>query len=105
MTVGGTILQNELTSRLPSEFTSQFPQGTAIAYSIIPIIPSLQEPFKLQVQTAFADSIRFIWIATAIVAVLGLLAGLLMKSIPLNQTLDEQWGLDELERKKKNEVA
>ena len=88
-------MQNELTIRLPSSFTTQFLKGTGIAFSIIPAIRELEDPFKTEVQEAFADSIRIIWLVTTAVAVLGFLVSLTMQSLPLSNTLDEQWGLEE----------
>lgn len=88
-------MQNELTERLPSSFTTQFPKGTGIAFSIIPAIKDLEDPFKTEVQEAFADSIRIIWLVTTAVAALGFFVSLTMQSLPLSNTLDEQWGLEE----------
>ncbi|KAJ6515187.1 iron permease [Mycena vitilis] len=48
ITVGGTILQNELHKRLPADFVAKFPGGIEIAYSIIPVIRTLPEPLKTQ---------------------------------------------------------
>ena len=72
-----------------------FPKGTAIAYSIIPVIKQLDEPLRTEVKVAFADSLRFVWVVSAAVAGAGFLSSLMMKSIPLNSTLDDQWGLKE----------
>lgn len=73
----------------------QFPKGTGIAFSIIPAIRELEDPLKTEVQEAFADSIRIIWLVTTAVAALGFLVSLTMQSLPLSNTLDEQWGLEE----------
>ncbi|KAH7927166.1 MFS general substrate transporter [Leucogyrophana mollusca] len=102
VTIGGTILQNELKKRLPTTFTSEFPEGTAIAYSIIPVIYTLQEPLKTQVRVAFAESIRVIWRVFIGISGLGLLVSLPMKALPLHTAVDKNWGFD---RKVKDELS
>lgn len=93
VTVGGTILQNQLTKKLPAEFIDQFPSGTSVAYSIIPVIPTLEEPFRTTVRVAFAESLRSYWEVLIAVGAAGLAASLLMKALPLHSSLDEDWGL------------
>lgn len=95
MTVGGTILQNELTRKLPAEFLQQFPSGTSIAYSIIPVIRTLEDPLRSQVQNAFADSLVILWKVLAIAGAVGLVASFLMKGLPLHTAMDKDWGLEE----------
>lgn len=87
-----------MTTRLPPEFTKQFPRGIAIAFSAIPVIKNLEEPLRSEVQAAFGESIRYIWFSTTAVAAIGFVSSILMKSIPLNSNLDEQWGLEETGR-------
>ncbi|KAL5495946.1 hypothetical protein ACEPAI_1410 [Sanghuangporus weigelae] len=98
VTVGGTILQNELQKRLPAEFLQKFPEGTSVAYSIIPVIPTLEEPFRTSVRVAFADSLRVFWAVLLAIGAAGFLVSLLMKGLPLHASLDEDWGLKESER-------
>ncbi|KAJ7918664.1 iron permease [Mycena leptocephala] len=98
VTVGGTVLQNELGKRLPPAFSVQFPEGTAIAYSIIPLIRTLPEPLKSQIRVAFADSLRVVWQVLIGVSAAGLLASLAMKSLPLHTQVDRKWGINEKER-------
>lgn len=102
VTVGGTILQNELSTRLPPAFIEQFPQGTSVAYSIIPLIPSLQDPLRTQVREAFAAALKRFWWVLFGVGCAGLAASLLMEGLPLHAALDEDWGLNENEKEKKN---
>lgn len=71
-----------------------FPGGVAIAYSAIPLIPTLDEPLRSQVRVAFADSIRVIWLVLIGVGALGLLSSLFMKGLPLHTQIDESWGID-----------
>ncbi|QRV92393.1 major facilitator superfamily transporter [Ceratobasidium sp. AG-Ba] len=46
--VGSSVLQTELTRRLPIEFAAQFPGGSDIAFSAIPFIGGLDEPLRSQ---------------------------------------------------------
>lgn len=95
VTVGGTILQNELTKKLPSEFLQQFPSGTSVAYSIIPVIPSLQEPLRSQVQLAFAESLVPLWKVLAFAGAAGMIGSFLMRGLPLHTAMDRDWGMEE----------
>lgn len=95
VTLGTTILQNGLKSRLPAAFLAQFPSSTEISYAIIPLIPSLPDPvLRAQVKEAFASSISIIWLWVVGIAGLGLLATLPMKQMTLATSLDENWGLE-----------
>ncbi|KAF9234172.1 hypothetical protein BU15DRAFT_79357 [Melanogaster broomeanus] len=74
VTIGSTVLQNELVKRLPSDFTSTIPGGGAgLAYALIPELPLL--PPQLLTQGS------------------GFLCSLPMKGLPLTNSLDEQWAL------------
>jgi hypothetical protein len=95
ITIAGTILQNELTKRLPTDFVSQFPGGAEIAYAAIPVIGTLPEPLRTQVREAFASSLSVIWKVMIGVSGAGLLSLLLMKEIPMNMEMDEKYGLRE----------
>ncbi|KAF8520682.1 MFS general substrate transporter [Gautieria morchelliformis] len=103
VTIGGAILQNELRHRLPEAFLSQFPQGVAITYAVIPQIRDLPEPLKDEVRQAFVDSLRLIWNVMAGISGLGLLSTLLMKGLPLHATTDEAWALKEKEKSTKKD--
>lgn len=91
MSIGGTVLQNELRKRLPVELASQIPGGAAIAYSAIPLIKSLPEPLQSQVRAAFADSLTVVWQVFLGITALGLLSSLLMKRLPLHTNVDRRW--------------
>ncbi|KAI0316904.1 iron permease [Amylostereum chailletii] len=95
VTIGGTILQNELKKRLPAEFLSQFPGGTAIAYATIPLISQLPDQLKMQVRAAFADSLRVVWFVLLGVAGLGFLCSLPMKQLRLHTEVDQDWALQD----------
>ncbi|KAF9222807.1 MFS general substrate transporter [Gyrodon lividus] len=94
VTIGSTVIQNELVKRLPSEFTSGIPDGSAgIAYALIPELPLLSPQLLSQVQEAFAGGMMVMWQVILGIAGLGLLCSLLMKGLPLTNSLDEEWTL------------
>lgn len=95
VTIGITVLQTQLSKRLPPAFTEQFPAGVAIAYQSIPKIRTLQEPLKTQIQAAFADSVAVVWRVTIGIASIGILASLFMRGLPLHTQVDEKWGLEQ----------
>ncbi|GAA5933720.1 uncharacterized protein JCM15063_001393 [Sporobolomyces koalae] len=96
--IGSTILQNRLSTALPPAFAEQFGSGGEIAFAAIPVIRTLNEPLRTEVETAFADSIRTIWIAMTALAAVGFLTSLLIKSLPLSTEVDEAWGLERKEK-------
>ncbi|KAG8973831.1 hypothetical protein FRB93_001660, partial [Tulasnella sp. JGI-2019a] len=62
VTIGSTILQNELKKKLPPAFLETVSsRGAEIAYAVIPVVGSLQEPLQSQVRDAFAQSVQVIW--------------------------------------------
>ena len=95
MTIGTTVFQTQLTERLPAEFIETFPGGVSLAYSLIPVIPTLEEPFRSQVQDAFARSISVIWQVMMGIAGIGFLASLFMRSLPLHTDVDKKWGFED----------
>ena len=97
VTVGTAIIQTQLTHRLSPQFLSQIPGAgsVALAYSAIPIVPTLAEPLKGKVQDAFARSISVIWLVLMGISGAGLLSTLLMKEVPLHKEVDKQWGMEE----------
>ena len=95
VTIGTAVFQTQLPKHLPKQFLDELPGGIGFAYSVIPIIPTLDEPFRTQVQEAFALSISVIWEVMIGIAGIGLLASLMMKGLPLHTEVDRQWGLNE----------
>ncbi|ORY63676.1 iron permease [Leucosporidium creatinivorum] len=93
--IGSTVLQNQLTKNLPSEFTSQLGGSSEIAFSAIPLISGLAEPLRTEVRAAFANSIQTIWQVMIGLAGLGFLVAFAMRSLPLTSEVDENWGLAE----------
>ncbi|KAG8894281.1 hypothetical protein FRC00_009199 [Tulasnella sp. 408] len=96
VTLGGTILQNELKKKLPQAFLAMFPgEGVEITYAAIPRIGGLAEPLKGEVRDAFAGSLRTVWIVMAAVSVVGFFTVLGMKQLEMHEVTDEKWGLEE----------
>lgn len=89
------MVDNQLRARLPTAFTSLFPGSVDLAYSIIPQIPSMEQPLKEQVQVAFADSLIVVWQVLIGISGMGLLSALLMKGLPLHGAVDKEWTIKE----------
>ncbi|KAH9936927.1 iron permease [Amylocystis lapponica] len=94
VTIGGTVLQNELRKNLPPAFLAQFPQGSGIAYATIPAIAGLPEPLKGEVRAAFARSLKTVWEVLVGIAGVGLLSSVFMKGLPLHTSTDKTWELE-----------
>lgn len=94
VTIGSTVLQNELSSRLPQAFLERLPQGIEISYAAIPAIKDLQEPLRRQVQDAFAGSLSVLWQVMIGLAGLGFLSSLMMKELGMGTAVDERFGLE-----------
>lgn len=97
VTIGGTVLQNELRKRIPAAFLSEFPRGTAIAYATIPLISGLEEPLRTEIRIAFAQSLQVVWQVFLGITGLGLLCSLLMKGLPLHTYTDQDWALEDMD--------
>ena len=95
ITIAGVILQNQLKNRLPNAFAMQFPEGVEIIYAAIPMIPSLEEPLKTEVQDAFAASFSVIWKVMLGFCGVGFLSVFLLKEIPMLQHTDDTYALKE----------
>lgn len=96
VTIGATILQNGLKKKLPAAFLAEYSsQGVQIAYSVIPVIPTLEESLRGQVRDAFADSLRVIWRVMIGISAVGLLCVLGMKEVKMHEVTDTDWGMTE----------
>jgi hypothetical protein len=105
ITIGGTILQNELSKRLPPSFLSTLESGVSLAYAAIPQIPSITDPaVKAEVQVAFAQSMSIVWKVMLGLSGGGLLSALLMKELKMHDVTDEAWGFEEKKRKEDEEI-
>jgi hypothetical protein len=92
VTVGGTILQNELKKNLPASFVAQFPQGIEIAFATIPIIPTLSSPLRDGVRDTFGEALKVVWQAVLGMSIAGFLFSLGMRQLELHTVIDEDWG-------------
>ncbi|KAH0828709.1 major facilitator superfamily domain-containing protein [Lanmaoa asiatica] len=92
ITIGSTVLQNELAKKLPASFIQSLPQGTTIMYALIPQLSALPPQTRSEVQVAFASSLAVLWRVSAAISGAGLVASLFMRGLPLNSTLDADWG-------------
>ncbi|TCD63100.1 hypothetical protein EIP91_006004 [Steccherinum ochraceum] len=91
--IAGTILQNELSTRLPPAVIAQLPHGAELAYAIVPKIPDMQQPAKAQVEQAFLSSMRKVWIVMEGLCAAGLVTALAAKDVPLHKKTDEEWDM------------
>ena len=91
------MLQTQLKKQLPIEFISEVAgdNNVALAYSLIPVIPTLDEPIRGQVEEAFAKSMAVMWQVCIGISGIGLIASLFMKGLPLHTEVDKRWGLHE----------
>ncbi|KAH9911656.1 MFS general substrate transporter [Fomitopsis serialis] len=89
--IGATVLQNQLSSRLPQAFLATLPSGASVAYSAIPAIPALASPLREEVQAAFAGSLDVLWRVQCALSAIGAFASLWMKGLPLHTDTDKKW--------------
>lgn len=66
-----------------------------LAYSVIPLIRSLDEPLKHSVQIAFGEALAVVWQTMIGIIGIGLLASLMMKDVPLHTYTDKKWDVQE----------
>ncbi|KAJ3005277.1 hypothetical protein NUW54_g4410 [Trametes sanguinea] len=99
--IAGAIVQNVLQNQLPKAFLDTLPEGAQIAYAAIPTISSIRdETVRAEVRTAFAHATRLVWHVMIGFAGAGLLSTLLMREEQMKRSLDERWGLEEMDQKK-----
>jgi len=96
--LGGSILQNSLSTNLPASFIALFPPHTDIAYAAIDVIPTLPADQRKIVTDGFAKSLAMVWKVLAGVAGGGLISCFIMKEIPLSDELDETYALNERQK-------
>ncbi|KAJ3718080.1 iron permease [Lentinula guzmanii] len=97
--IGATLLQNQLKHRLPPSFSStQLSFNADISYTIIQVIPTLSEPLRTQVRTAFAESLVLLWKVCAVVCAAGFLSVFAQQSIALHEKKDARFGMKKMRR-------
>jgi len=92
VTAGGAIIQNELKNKLPASFLTQFPQGVEIAFEMIPIIPSLDQPLKDDVRNTFGIALKVVWQVMLGISIAAILCNIGIKQLELHMQIDEDWG-------------
>lgn len=120
ISIGSTVLQNQLVKNLPAAFYAHFGTGSSgIAFAAIPFIKTLfvpsrilwlyerimltsilaslirPEPLKTEVRVAFADSLRRVWQVSIGIAGLAFLASLFIQNLALATETNSEWGLGE----------
>ncbi|KAL5508718.1 hypothetical protein ACEPAG_4803 [Sanghuangporus baumii] len=93
ITIGATVLQNQLLARLPPTFLQSLPAGIEVSYASIPKVRALQQPLKDEVRKAFAESLDVLWEVMIALAGIGFISSLAMKEVPMQEIVDENWGL------------
>ncbi|KAM0753017.1 MFS general substrate transporter [Meredithblackwellia eburnea MCA 4105] len=93
VTIGATIFQNELNSKVPAAFMDSLSHPSEVAFSAIPLIKDLSEPLRSEVRRAFSDSIHVIWYSCIGFALAGLIASFFMERIKLTTQTSEEYGL------------
>jgi hypothetical protein len=94
ISVGASILQNELQRRLPSSLLSTIPQGEDYAYNLIPLIPTFEPTLQAEVRLAFSDSLRVVWRVFLIFSGVGMASMALMKELPLSTETNRDRGIE-----------
>ena len=112
VSIGAAILQNQLAKRLPTQILQTVLAGGKadssnidLAYSIIPVIRTFQEPLKHEVRAAFADSLTVIWQVMTGISGMGLLASLWMQDVPIHNQFDDKWDMDSHRRSAKGDAV
>lgn len=99
--IGGGIFQNSMVSKLAAypRYAAQASELAKDAAALVEIIretPPGQD--KIDLQTAYTDSIRVVYIVLTALSALALASSLVIKAYPLNEVLDTQQGLVEKKR-------
>ncbi|KAI0630968.1 iron permease [Trametes polyzona] len=97
--ISATILQNQLRAHLPPAFLATIPPGHDLAYSAIPLIPTLPPPLQAEVRAAFATGFQAVWRVLLVFCGVGLASVAFQKRIALHEEMDERWGMVEMEVK------
>ncbi|KAI0722370.1 Mfs1.2 [Cerioporus squamosus] len=103
--IGASVLQNQLSHRLPAAFLSQLGSSIDLSYAAIPIIPTLPQPLKDEVRRAFGESIAVVWKVMVGVLGIGFLASLAMRDVPMHAKVDTKWGIEDRGEQGENELT
>lgn len=99
--IGGGIFQNSMKTKLAAypryaDQASELAKDAAALVEMIRATPVGED--KLDLQTAYTDSIRVVYIVLTALCAVGLVSSLFIKAYPLNEFLDTQQGLVEKKR-------
>ena len=79
--------------------------GQAFAHATQEFVGSLGEETRMQVVSAYVETLRYVWYAAVAVALAGFLVVFLEREIDLRTTLDTSFGMAEKEQEKDKEVG
>jgi hypothetical protein len=94
ITIGGSVLQNELSKRVNLTDLGALGTGESLLYSAIPSLHKLPQDILPVVQEAFAQSLQTLWYMRVGTAGFGLLISLAMREVPLHSKVDEKWDIE-----------
>ncbi|KAJ7596369.1 Mfs1.2 [Mycena floridula] len=97
ITIGGTVLQNELSKRVPKGLVEA---SGDLTYAVITSIREMPEDARIELQNVFAESMRTLWLVMLGISAVGLVSSLMMEGLPLHTNTDEAWAME-----KKHEEA
>ncbi|KAK7687772.1 hypothetical protein QCA50_008991 [Cerrena zonata] len=75
--------------------------GAEIAFAIIPVINTFEEPLKTQIKEAIAPSMSIIWKTMIGISGTGLITLVFLGEVPMNACTDENYGLEVKAREEK----
>ena len=104
--IGGVIFQNDLTSRL-KKYPHYVAQASELAKDAAQLVQTIKHTpegaDKLDLQTAYTDSLRTVYIFLCAIAGVALLTTFFIKAYDINVALETQQGL--IEKKKEGAAA
>jgi hypothetical protein len=63
---------------------------------MIPLIPTMEQPFRDEVRNTFSDALRTVWRVLLGFAIAGSLCCLGMRQLELHTEIDDEWGREDL---------
>jgi hypothetical protein len=85
-------LQNELQTNLLASLIAEFPQGIDVAFSSVPVIPTLSPLLKDEVRNTFGEALKVVWQALLGISIAGFLFSRGMRQVALHSKIDKDWG-------------
>lgn len=105
--IGGAIFQNSMVSKLKAypQYAAQASELAKDAAALVEVIRA-QPPGadKVDLQTAYTDSIRVVYIVLTAFCAVGLVSSLFVKAYPLDEILETEHGLVEKKHEKTSEA-